>query len=668
MKWVINRKRTLVLLIIVFVLFNIVNVLMFLNQDVFPFIPNVGKAVSGTVSLFVDEGNRNLTISSPQNITYNYSVGTTTFPIDLNISDDFNATNIRFTLHDLEHDTIIYNEVSFTPNTTKNMVRWGNNLTVYAEDVLGVTYSDSVIFYVNMPDSVNTIHGVNDSIFVCEASSLSYNFNISNADEDIVAIDLSPKNPFFIFPTSSSSATIFPEIFSGTLTKANVGEHDETITSTDVDGTDTASINITVLEINNVPNVEDIGATTVNLNSDGTYAEIFEVTDTENGDEATGNFTFSLTWGSGEDLFDIGATGAMSFEFNSSHVGVYSLSVCANDTALSAPHSNISLCGQDGSVNSVCDSFSLTVTEENQAPTIDNYYPTDLSVSTSGTSAIAFNISKTDLDGTTPDGYWFVDDVFAEKDEGNSTDEFSHTFGCGVSGSHNVRAEITDGLLNDSVNWTVAVTLAECPVAVVGAGGGGGSGRLFGECYEKWGCGDWQTCQDAKTSFKLEILSPEDYSEIQRFCLDKGYDDRYCGYQTKNCIDANSCDNTINKIKKPVSIQGCYYTENPSCSDGITNCHDGACEVLVDCGGPCEVCASCSDGKQNQAEEGVDCGGACPVQCEKKLEIPFTFKFPAWGYFLWILIVLAIIIILIKVIKILRYKRRIQSNSLVRKL
>jgi len=48
-----------------------------------------------------------------------------------------------------------------------------------------------------------------------------------------------------------------------------------------------------------------------------------------------------------------------------------------------------------------------------------------------------------------------------------------------------------------------------------------------------------------------------------------------------------------------------------SCFDGIQNCHDGACEEGVDCGGPCKPCPSCSDGIQNQGEEGIDCGGPC---------------------------------------------------------
>ena len=48
-----------------------------------------------------------------------------------------------------------------------------------------------------------------------------------------------------------------------------------------------------------------------------------------------------------------------------------------------------------------------------------------------------------------------------------------------------------------------------------------------------------------------------------------------------------------------------------TCSDGIQN--QG--ETGVDCGGPCLACPTCSDGVRNQGEMGVDCGGPCPVSC-----------------------------------------------------
>jgi RHS repeat-associated protein len=49
-----------------------------------------------------------------------------------------------------------------------------------------------------------------------------------------------------------------------------------------------------------------------------------------------------------------------------------------------------------------------------------------------------------------------------------------------------------------------------------------------------------------------------------------------------------------------------------SCTDGIQN--QG--EQGIDCGGPCSgLCPTCTDGIQNQGEQGIDCGGPCSGLC-----------------------------------------------------
>ncbi|MBU0978062.1 MAG: hypothetical protein KKD18_06595, partial [Nanoarchaeota archaeon] len=94
-----------------------------------------------------------------------------------------------------------------------------------------------------------------------------------------------------------------------------------------------------------------------------------------------------------------------------------------------------------------------------------------------------------------------------------------------------------------------------------------------------------------------------------------GWGQDTCGYQERGCIDIKECGHAF---LKPVELQACFYTKQPNCFDGIKNCHDGSCEFLADCGGPCEPCPSCSDGVQNQGEGGVDCGGPCPTRCERE--------------------------------------------------
>ena len=107
-------------------------------------------------------------------------------------------------------------------------------------------------------------------------------------------------------------------------------------------------------------------------------------------------------------------------------------------------------------------------------------------------------------------------------------------------------------------------------------------------------------------------------------------------------------------MPRPSGTRVCYFTENPNCRDGITNCHDGACELLVDCGGPCSPCPTCSDGIQNQGEGGADCGGPCPYVCEK--ESPFSsISYALIG--LLIAIVLILIFIIYKILRILGHRK-----------
>ena len=55
-----------------------------------------------------------------------------------------------------------------------------------------------------------------------------------------------------------------------------------------------------------------------------------------------------------------------------------------------------------------------------------------------------------------------------------------------------------------------------------------------------------------------------------------------------------------------------YNSVDPTCTDGLQN-QD---EEGVDCGGVCEACPTCYDGILNQNEESTDCGGECPA-CRK---------------------------------------------------
>jgi hypothetical protein len=102
-------------------------------------------------------------------------------------------------------------------------------------------------------------------------------------------------------------------------------------------------------------------------------------------------------------------------------------------------------------------------------------------------------------------------------------------------------------------------------------------------CNEDWKCGNWSICE----KIELVNLTNENLSLIKNKCSYFNWQNKSCGFQTRDCYDINKCETVI---IKPKIIKECYYNENLTCKDNIKNCHDGSCEIDVDCGGPCVPC------------------------------------------------------------------------------
>lgn len=645
------KKRNVISLVFIFVLVMFSFSLSLYSKSVYPRF--TGAGVTASVGIFI-EAARFINITSPLNTTYNFDASDE-FILDLNVTSNFIPDNWLFSLHSYQFSTIVNDSSSFTPNTTFVAERGSNLLTVHA-NVSDQLFNQSVVFYVNVSDSSPILDGINSSIYVCEDENLNYPFNITNLDNDELTLDITPKNPFFVDPPLFVSGIyVNASIISGILTKPYVGTYSEMIYVSDGTYTDSVYTNITVIEINHAPDIQIIGVQTIYTRGDNnTLYKQIQVNDEEDGDSDSSNFVFNLNFYDNETLFNISDDGWINFTANTSQVGVYNIGVCVTDSGLSDPHEQISLCNQTGGSLTTCQNFSLTITDENRPPTITSHYPTNSSLS--GTNDLYFNISKYDPDGTIPDSYWYVGNSLKQYSSGNSTDEFTYSFGCGVSGFYNIGVNITDGLLNDSYNWEVRVNEIVCPVESPSSGGGGGGGT-GPSCTPLWVCGSWNVCQLSEKGLEVGILSGEDYRDVKEKCDVFGWGSGYCGFQIRNCVDLNSCNTTI---KKPEQFQECFYVEEPSCHDGVKNCHDGDCELLVDCGGPCDACPTCSDGIQNQGEEGIDCGGPCPWKCD--LEQPLLRR----GSTLWILLILLmilIIIIIIKIKKIKEYWYRIKYRS-----
>ncbi|MFH1290737.1 MAG: hypothetical protein ABIH92_04995 [Nanoarchaeota archaeon] len=632
-----------------------------------------GQATEGDVNVSISVvGLINITIHHPEDTIYKFGVAED-IVLDLNVSasNDSVPDAWWFTLIDRESDpdVTLNDSVIFTPNTTIYPNRGLHELIVYANNSIGIVSYKIVTFYIDVNNTAPIIENLSSEILVCENGALSEAFNVTDAEAGDIEVGISPLDPFYVSPTSYSGyVTRQISLYSVVLEKDDVGLHEETISvSDDDDASDVKMTNITVIEVNNAPIVENVLVRTIwAYGENRTYYENVNVDDEEGGNQSSGNVTFNLTFLDGVDpFFSVNWAGAMGFVANESLLGpsnssvVYNLSLCVTDMALENPHQNITdVCGEDGSNNTVCQNFSFTITAENRAPYIVSYFYTDTNISANATDTLSFSVVKTDPDGTIPDAYWYVDGSREQYDTGSSEDTFLYSFGCGgASGSHTVSVEITDGLIgcynasecNDSVQWNVDVEYEACSPGGDPGGGGPGGGSSGGvSCREKWACNDWGLCNNAKDSLGEGILGGEDYRVVGEGCLENGWGVDVCGYQTRGCFDVNYCNRTYTK---PSGLQSCYFTESPDCFDGIKNCHDGACEFLIDCGGPCSPCPTCSDGVQNQREEGIDCGGPCPVECVLELPVPRTTK-NIYPY-----IFIGVILLLVVVVKIYQMKK-----------
>ena len=496
-------------------------------------------------------------------------------------------------------------------------------------------------------------------IYVCEGNFLDYPVRVIDVDGDVPVASLVPMDPFYIiFYSNIDSMTNEYRLISAVLSKPNAGginnghkNYSETVLMSDGVFVASRNANITVIEINNAPFIENIGVRTVWLKGDNSVFDYkTNVSDVEDGDSDSEKLIFNISF-SGEPLFNISSNGSMYFKPNLSHMGVHNVSVCARDLGIINPHPNISLCNQNGERRQTCNNFSLTITDRNRAPIIINFFPENLSFSISGEQEVFFSVSVRDPDETIPDIYWYVDDVLKKYDSMKSQSNFSFSYICGFSGKSVIKALVSDGELNDSIEWNVSVSYAACPSS---EGGGGGGGTA---CISKWVCDDWSECNNLKenydsfkANYKVDTLTKERCSLLK-------FKDENCGYQTRRCKDLKKCNSNLTM---PGILQECYYTKTPNCEDGIKNCHNGSCEILADCGGSCAACPTCSDGMKNQNEEGIDCGGICN-SC--RIELPKSNLFKFLMYFSLIFLIIALIGIAILGIKYILLQRRLEEKS-----
>ncbi len=582
-----------------------------------------------------------ITIQSPQNTTYYFNLSQP-FNIDLNVSATFVGViqTWWYTLYNASN-TIIYNNIIFTPNTSFVAVNGGNKIAVYVNLTTGVVGNANVTFTAKVSSSTPQIENLSGSILVCEESFLSYTFNITDADDEVVSVAMTPVNPFFITKLSQTGNRTTAEIFSGIIAKSQVGNYSENVSASDGVRADSKNTNITAVPINHAPLIETVGVQTIWFN-DNLYRQI-NANDTEDGNVTGGNLTYNLTFISGASIFTINTTrGIINYTANNSTVGNYNISICVIDRGLNTTiYPNATYCGYSGSPSYNCTNFQLTITNQNRQPNITSWYPQSLSLNATESANYTFNVSANDPDETTPDAYWYVNNIL----EKSISNWFNRTF---TGGNYNVTVRVTDGELNASKSWFLII--GSIPRTSQTGGGGGGGGK----CEERWGCDETASCQDPAQLYKQKLLDDATRGVINTKCRILGWGEKECGIKILDCKDVNKCGTTA---KRPSLTDSCYFVENPSCNDKVKNCHDNSCEVLVDCGGPCGQCPTCNDKTQNQGEEGIDCGGPCPNTCPRELPKKSNYLV----YLLIIMITILIIAISYTLYRLFIIKKKIEE-------
>lgn len=591
----------------------------------------IANPATGKVALAVLSQDPQVNITSPkENEEYQFSVGQEK-NLTLNVTADREINNWWFELYDLKYDELEREKVAFVPNTTFEAVRHRNNLTVYANSTEGNVGQDSVVYNVSVPNSAPDINNLSKNQYACENKEHSEKFKVEDLDEDPITPSISPTGPFYISPLyvfGGDKNNSF-EVFSGTLDESDLGNYSRTVSVTDNYNStccaDNQEINITVLELNDRPSMENLDSKRLVI---GTPNDTFSKTvDVEDEESKLENITFNASF-SGNKLFSINDSGEINYTASdTSNVGNHDVEICAEDSGLANPHQNLSQCNADGSSKKDCQNLTLFITEPDSRYFlwfyISDFYPKDKESQITSSNTIDFSVETESSRSNSSNVTWKLNSSNGQDQEGKGKN-FSYEFKCENPGNYTVTAKATDGRASDQIIWEIEVPEEGCrdesPSSGSGGGGSGGGSGGSGDkktskkiqnqteetiCRAKWACGNWSECFKASTGNERKISD----------CEKKGIPAKNCGYMERTCEDINSC-NVVNR--SPEKTRACNYGRDATCSDGVKNCHSGSCEVLVDCGGPCKKCASCSDGIQNQGEEGIDCGGPCTKECKNK--------------------------------------------------
>ncbi len=288
-----------------------------------------------------------------------------------------------------------------------------------------------------------TVTGVNDAPEITstattsatEDAPYSYTVTTSDADGDPMTLSATTLPAWLSFiDHGDGTATL-----SGTPGNAEVGSHAVSIEVSDGSLTDTQSFSIAVANTNDAPEITS--STAVDAAENQT-----DVTTVTASDDDGDSVSFSITGGADQALFSITGPGVLTFNSppdmetpsDADTDGVYQVEVTASD----------------GNGGTDVKTLTVTVTDVNDAPTID---------STAVTSANEDVLYSYTLTASDPDGNPITLSAttlpawLSFTDHGDGTATLSGTPAQSDTGSHAVVIEADDGSLSDSQSFNINV-------------------------------------------------------------------------------------------------------------------------------------------------------------------------------------------------------------------
>ncbi len=464
------------------------------------------------------------------------------YDVNSTIENDTNVTFYDNTdLFEIDQQT---GEISFTPNESDEGDHY-INITVFS--ICGRLSDWKIMKLTIEPENKPPVLDPIPDFVLNQSDTLIYDVNATDPNNDTLTFgdnttlfEIGNETGLIYFPTAQD----------------DVGNHSVLIWVSDGELVDWQAVHIEVIDINDPPVLDPIGAQTAIINE--TYAYDVNATDVDVKPEWS-----NLTFYDNSTFFDIDpVTGLIQFFVNESYNGTYWINISVTDGYL-----------WDEEI------ISFSVVAVNHPPNITSWYPFNDTIRIYEGQSQYFNITKYDPDGTVPSTLWYVDGTALMHE---TNDEYTYYASYISAGTHNITVIISDGELTDSHEWTLIII--DVPTVVIPP-----PTAAPPTCIENWRCSEWSVCP------VYEI-------------------------QTRECVDINNCGTTFNKPEETRScvyvpipscedgVTNCHHGKCeiwidcggpcppcPTCSDGIKNCHtlrngNLICEEEIDCGGPCPPC------------------------------------------------------------------------------